>query len=291
MADDQDSAKTCKDCTQALGNKLKGLQCSFCENYYCQKCTKLKTTLFNDISKEESVLFSCVHCRIAMPAMRKMMAKIISFEQRIEKLEESMVSCDKDMVRNVILEEKEEELERDRRRLNVVIYSLPESTNPSIEQRKEEDIREVDFIINNTLNLNVTVDNVFRLGKLVPNNARPRPVRFTVKDFPAKRNVLNAASKLKNHEKYSRIYLTNDLTPVQRKAAFELREEKRRRERGGEVGLAIRKGRIVKLPPYKAGVGDHDYIPARDKAGVGDHDYIPARDRNSPPSRRGSFHQ
>lgn len=81
--------------------------------------------------------------------------------------------------------------------MNVVVYWLPENTNPNNEEWKEEDIREVDFIINNTLNLKVTVDNVFRLGKFVPNNSRPRPVGFTVKDFEAKRQALNAASRLK----------------------------------------------------------------------------------------------
>lgn len=151
--------------------------------------------MFNDISNEEGVLF-CVHCSIAMPAMKNILAKITSFEQRIEQLEKSVGSCDKDLIRDVTYAEKEEELEREKRRLNVVVYSLPESTNPNNEERKEEDIREVDFIINNTLNLNVTFDNIFRLGKFVPNNSRPRPVRFQVKDFEAKREILNAASRL-----------------------------------------------------------------------------------------------
>ena len=86
---------------------------------------------------------------------------------------------------------------------------------------------------------------------------------------------MSVASKLKNHDKYSSIYLTPDLTPSQRKVAFELRMEKRRREKDGEADLAIRKGRIVKLP-VKVGVGDHNYAPAG----------------NPPPNggRRDSFH-
>lgn len=62
------------------------------------------------------------------------------------------------------------------------------------------------------------------------------------------------------------IYVTTDLTPMQMKAAFELRARKRHVEKGCEVGLAILKGRIDKLPPSKTGVGDHNYTPTRDRS-------------------------
>jgi hypothetical protein len=40
--------------------------------------------------------------------------------------------------------------------------------------------------------------------------------------------------------------VTPDLTKNQRKLAFELRQERRKRENEGETGLVIRRGKIVK---------------------------------------------
>ena len=43
------------------------------------------------------------------------------------------------------------------------------------------------------------------------------------------------------------MFLAPDLTPTQRKAAFELRVERRRKEAAGEENLVIRKGKIVAM--------------------------------------------
>ena len=43
------------------------------------------------------------------------------------------------------------------------------------------------------------------------------------------------------------MFLTPDLTPRQRKAAFELRVERQRREAASEENLVIRKGKIVAM--------------------------------------------
>ncbi|KAH3872368.1 hypothetical protein DPMN_035584 [Dreissena polymorpha] len=240
--DDGDSSTTpcktaCKDSNQPFGQKFKGIECGFCENSYCQKCTKLKTQIFNEIGKEESILFSCVHCRIAMPFMRKIITKMESLETRVDKLEKSLGNgtCDKNIIKDIIRQDKEEEQNHESRRLNVVENSLTEHSEESIEGQKERDTWEVNIILNDTLNLNVKEDKIIRLGKFSPTtHQRPRTLRFTVSNFEDKRSILRAASKLKNHEKYSGIYLTHDLTPAQRKISFDLQTEKRQREKNGE---------------------------------------------------------
>ena len=81
----QRSRKTqCIDCNiDPKGVKIKSISCGFCRNNYCQKCSKLKATLFNDIGKEESTLWACAHCRIAMPGVHTMMAQITKLEAKV----------------------------------------------------------------------------------------------------------------------------------------------------------------------------------------------------------------
>ena len=57
--------------------------------------------------------------------------------------------------------------------------------------------------------------------------------------------VLNASKALINNERFSNLYFSPDLTNGQRKAAFLLREERRRRIAAGEDNLVIRRGKIV----------------------------------------------
>lgn len=80
--------------------------------------------------------FSCNHCRIAMPSITKVLTKISQFEERFDKIARTLnglqpkesALCDKDVVREVIQEEKEEN-EREARKLNVIIHSLTEGTD------------------------------------------------------------------------------------------------------------------------------------------------------------------
>ena len=276
------SETSCKDCNQIISGKHRAVQCGFCDNHYCFKCSKLKQTLFNEIGREAGVSFNCIHCRIAMPSMNKILAKLVSLEERLQKLENrdgGSEKCDRDMIRDVIREEKEEEQERENRKLNIIVHSLPESRKPTLEEKKEEDSSEVEKILNETLNLNVKFENVLRLGKFADDRTKSRPMRLSVSDFDTKRKILNASRHLKNHEKYSSVFLTPDLTASQRKAAFDLREEKRRRERAGERNLAIRKGRIVELRE-KSPSDDHSYVSAKGRKG---------QNTSSPRGGRGPF--
>ena len=67
----------CTDCKLDLNSgKTKSIKCDFCKNQYCFKYSKLKQALFNEIGKEESILWTCSHCRIAMPGVNQMMTSI-----------------------------------------------------------------------------------------------------------------------------------------------------------------------------------------------------------------------
>lgn len=87
---------------------------------------------------------------------------------------------DKDLIREVIREEKEEEVGREQRKLNLIIHLMPESDKGTLEDRKQDDCEKVQAILMDTLNLDVDIGNVFRLGVLSRDRRKARPIRFSV---------------------------------------------------------------------------------------------------------------
>lgn len=79
---------SCVDCKIDLsGAKSKCLKCDLCKSMYCYKNSKLKQALFNEIGKEESILWSCAHCRIAIPGVNLMMANLRKLEKTVGVIE------------------------------------------------------------------------------------------------------------------------------------------------------------------------------------------------------------
>ena len=154
-------------------------------------------------------------------------------------------------------EEKEEEHEREMRKMNIVINGLSESKKTNQVDSRRDDAERIKIIINDVLNLDI--DNVFRLGKGVGNRSKPRPIRFSVENYESKRLVLSSVRHLRNHSDYSNVYFTPDLT-----AAYKLREKRRRRMLNGEENLQIRRGKIIVAKPLSGRSSkDHDYSESR----------------------------
>ena len=120
-----------------------------------------------------------------------------------------------------------------------------------------------------TLHLEVDIENVFRLAILSRERRKARPIRFSVGTLEDKRKVLDAARNLKNNVDHSNVSISPDLTNGQRKAAFQQREERRRRIADGEEYLVIRRGKIVKRAPRQEAqdTGDHNYVNGQERDG------------------------
>ena len=233
--------------------------------------------MFDEIAGDDSIIWTCPSCKIALPGIKKILVTLTQLQNKFTKMEEKLesivlnqtnqvtddnnndVPCVErdssvqEAVQKALLEEKEIE----KRRLNLIVQALPED---------EDDEGNVKKLINERLNCDIEIDrsNCTRLGKSSPE--KPRPLRIVMKNFESKRKVLDASKQLKNDEEYSNVYISPDLTQNQRLQAFELREEKRRRERNGEKGLTIRSGRIVQL--NVGGGNEHNYTRQRATGGA-----------------------
>ena len=156
-------------------------------------------------------------------------------------------------VKSIIQEEVAEMKEIEGRRLNMICLNLPESKKTDLSERKQEDNELLINLLQNRMEVDtdeITVDKLVRLGRSDSKNGttKCRPLRFTVNNFDHKRQILKASSLLRNSasdDVFSNVYFTPDLTKSQRKAAYELRVERRHREENGEENLKISRGKII----------------------------------------------
>ena len=73
-----------------------------------------------------------------MPSVNQMMTSIGNLEiQNQIKNQTELPKTDKDLIRQVIREEKEEEVDIEQRKFNIIVHKLPESKQGTVEDRKK----------------------------------------------------------------------------------------------------------------------------------------------------------
>ena len=113
-------------------------------------------------------------------------------------------------VKSVINEEKD----RNKRKLNLILHNIIESDAEAPETRKKEDLKQVMDIFDKQLNVQANISSVVRLGKKGGSN--PRLLKVTVDSESEKAVVLRNTKKLQlsdTPESYRKVFITPDLTP------------------------------------------------------------------------------
>ena len=150
---------------------------------------------------------------------------------QISKYHETLTSKDKShepptAITNTIVNTLNEEKERERRRLNLIIHNAPESAAQDAESRKTEDIECATDIFNVFLGANATVTKAIRIGKKPDKNSnKSRLMKVIVNTLEAKTFILRNCTKLRNADEstyYNKIYITSDLTPSEQVANRQL---------------------------------------------------------------------
>ena len=249
----------CGSCEKTFTGHSKKIRCGFCEQSYCCQCSRLTKNAFEVLAICESAAWYCSHCTHAVPGVQKVLIRLGNVEERCESLDKRVESLESkeyvsaDKVKDLVHEEMSEAKEIESRRLNLICLNMPESKKPENSERQLEDQDFLKNLMKAKMNLDpelITVNKLVRLGKReirTDGTYKCRPIRFTVEMFEHKRQILKANSLLRScaDEIFSNIYFTPDLTKNQRKQAFDLRSERRKREEKGERNLKISKGKIV----------------------------------------------
>ena len=135
-------------------------------------------------------------------------------------------------------------MDREKRKLNVVVHNLPEQDGDTLAERMEKDQLLFKEVIKEGMNLIVRPIKAFRVGRKIED--RPRLLIVTLDNAGTKADILKLATQLRHLTKWKRIYVTPDLSKKEREDNKRLREELSARRQAGEEDLVIRRGRIVK---------------------------------------------
>jgi hypothetical protein len=111
----------------------------------------------------------------------------------------------------------DEYADRERRKGNIIIHNLRESTEENLQDRNKDDIRRIDELIEQgTSVMGVKVIKLIRQGGRGQNQQNKPRLILTTLDSPDRRRVILAAAKMLRHtDDWTNIYISPDLTTTE----------------------------------------------------------------------------
>ena len=137
---------------------------------------------------------------------------------------------------------------RETKKLNIVFFNVEESTATEKEDVIKEDKENLTKILE-VLETSATLTNVTRLGG--KSSDRIRPLKATVNSIQEHRSILKAAKILKGNKVFNKVYISRDMTPLERESWKKLVKERKEKQedsdrRKEDVRWVIYKGQVVK---------------------------------------------
>ena len=141
----------------------------------------------------------------------------------------------------------DEYTDRERRKANIIIHNLPESTLEKGPDKIADDIKRADEMLQYDVNMSdVKITKVIRLGGRGQNKQnKPRLILATLNNPDRRRAILAAARTLRHTDDWANIYISPDVTPLEREKEKKLREELKTWRNAGESNLIIKGDKLV----------------------------------------------
>ena len=117
--------------------------------------------------------------------------------------------------------------EIEEKRLNVVIFGLPETQTQDRSTARDLDVGCLDGILEKITGHKVDFDVKFRIGAKAESKIRPIVVK--VSSLQAKEKILKKSAALRDHQQSKDVYIKPDLTKLQR-TLFKKHEEEMKQE-------------------------------------------------------------
>jgi len=120
--------------------------------------------------------------------------------------------------------------DRERRKNNIIVYNIRESTSECTDERKLHDMAEVTELVSSEMNISTVLSDPVRLGPKLENMKWPRPLRVTVDSESSKWKILKESKNLtgSRKESFRTIYIKRDMTRLERDHDRELRKQQER---------------------------------------------------------------
>jgi PHD-finger len=246
------STDPCKVCQKAVTRKDKSILCDFCELWMHQACSKLDDHTFEVLSNCQQLYF----CQTCLPLAKRFIdmekrvdhfeARMETLEKRLEKLETAGPNRPPPLMSFPInpppmqgtfdaqKEQMRDELERQSKRKNAVLFGL------QVSSRNDTDI--VKELIEEAEIEGLSPDDIVTVFRDGPSyDDKPRFCKVYCVSIECKTRFINFvnSSRKSGVEGFSSMRARPDLSFLQRKTARDLRAEMKTRTDNGELNLFI----------------------------------------------------
>ncbi|KAJ3650319.1 hypothetical protein Zmor_022014 [Zophobas morio] len=250
---------SCANCNSSVNHNSPHINCDVCQNAVHFKCVNLSE---NDIkmtrSKSKSVKVVCNECSINITQYKNVKSIVDTLREEFSKSLDKMRQSFQDEINNlkstlssktassnsVEFEEIVHEVfERQQKQNNVIIFGIPENTEPAqtAEERQNKDVAVVSEILKIVkANNEPQTSQIKRLGRYNKNNARSRPIKICLNSRNDVLDVIKNAKCLKDNPNFSNITLSFDRTKKQIDFYKQVKLELKDRLNNGEKDLKIR---------------------------------------------------
>ena len=255
----RNQAEKCGECKNTIQANADSMQCESCMSWFhlepCCNINHVKYRALGDNDLLNVIRWFCKKCDKSIIQFASDMQEI---KERLSALESK--SNIKEMVKEVVQEHLREEADIEKRRLNVIVYGIPEpsqeiedaegelrpTTGPERKKADTEKLVSIGADIEGVRLAAEEVESIFRLGA-VRNDRKPRPLCVRLNSGETRRRLLSNAKSLKNSatEWHKKVFVNPDLTPAQRDKDRAARDELKRRKESGEKNLTIRNFKVV----------------------------------------------
>ena len=263
----------CAHCSKNISNDDGGLMCEMCLEWNHSVCVDISKEGYLWLKKLPGSRWFCKKCDSKLEhliekansleiATKTLQTEMTTVQERLDKVEKKLQGSVKTEISSALSEQNDIE----KRKLNLVVYNLPEvedteNTVWDLPTKIDKDIKSISHIIETHLKINMGIDtknalvDARRLGKKPEaspqnKNHKPRPLKIIFSDLSKKRDVLTAAKELRKTEDpmASKLFINPDLTEQQRNKDKELRDKMWERREKYHENAIIRKGEIVIAP-------------------------------------------
>ena len=201
------------------------------------------------------------------PAVIEEVQERIEFkvDQLKRNMDEPMVQVVQGALEGVLQQDKEEEVETDRRKKNVFVHGVSESQEDNSDLRVDEDLAVLAAMFHEVGADEVKVESVVRLGRKNEDSTQPRPMKVVLDSMKGKVKLLCNAKNLRTKQEggWTRVFIHQDLTPKHCKKANCSRAETTQSQWGKRSDHLQRKSSTEKRVPVSRDNLSCAYINAR----------------------------
>ena len=264
----------CNDSVETENEVFDCLQCFGCKKWVHPKCAKISPNEYQDYCTNENKHWVCSPCvqenyapvkdhdakldRLMeiIPLVRTIGTRMNDLEKHYQEISGPKLEAKiEEVVDKKIAQALEEQKDIDRRRKNLIVVNVKESTKKDLKMRNEDDLNFVRDLVREVVDIqDDDISDPLRFGDVPKKGEKPRVLRVSCKTEELKDDIVkNMREKNKTIPFQERIYFNTDYTRKQRETYNTLKKEVKARTDQGEANLGIRgsgsRMKIVTLKP------------------------------------------